>query len=158
MNMLRQAFESLGLYRVTTFLGSGNVVFETRAGKRRTLARRIERRLQETLGFSVSVFIRTHLELKKIAALTSSEHPRLPGADFNIILLSDNLDEGSKKKLKMLETETDAFRVRGREIYWWRRKKSGTELYSTVPLSEAITHPFTIRSANTMRRLAERWP
>jgi uncharacterized protein (DUF1697 family) len=31
MNVLRQTFESLGFSGVATFLGSGNVVFETRA-------------------------------------------------------------------------------------------------------------------------------
>ena len=158
MNGLRQAFESLGLSKVTTFLGSGNVAFETRAKNVKMLERKIERRLQRTLGLSVPVFIRTHQELKEILALKPFEHPRLPGADFNIILLSDDLDEKSKKKLMMLETETDAFRVRGREIYWWRCKKPGTSLDSTVPLAKAIAEPFTIRSTNTMRRLAAKWP
>ncbi len=158
MNVLRQPFESLGLSEVTTFLGSGNVVFESRAKNVRTLERTIGRRLQQTLGYSVPVFIRTHPELREIVALKPFEHPRLPGADFNIILLSDNLDERSKKKLMMLEMETDAFRVRGREIYWWRCKKPGTSLYSTVPLAKAIAQPFTIRSANMMRRLAAKWP
>jgi hypothetical protein len=35
-----------------------------------------------------------------------------------------------------LETETDGFRVDGREIYWWRRKKRGTSLFSTVTLGK----------------------
>jgi len=60
MNVLRQAFESLGFLRVATFLGSGNVVFETRAKGVRTLERKIERRLQQALGYDVPVFIRTH--------------------------------------------------------------------------------------------------
>jgi len=65
MNVLRKAFESLGLTRVTTFLGSGNIVFETRARDLRALELKIERALREALGYNVPVFIRTHAELKE---------------------------------------------------------------------------------------------
>jgi uncharacterized protein (DUF1697 family) len=57
-----------------------------------------------------------------------------------------------------LATETDRFRVHGREVYWWRRKKPGTSLFSTVPLAKVLSEPFTIRSTNTIRRLVAKWP
>ena len=80
------------------------------------------------------VFIRTHAELKEIAALEPFENSEiLHGADVNVILLSDNLDERSKAKLVALRTGTDGFLIHGREIYWWRLKKPGTSLFSTVP-------------------------
>jgi hypothetical protein len=52
----------------------------------------------------------------------------------------------------------DGFRVHGREIYWWRRKKPGTSLFATVPLAKMLRVPFTIRSTNTIRKLVEKWP
>jgi len=57
-----------------------------------------------------------------------------------------------------LSTETDRFRVHGRGVYWWRRKKPGTSLFSTVPLAKVLSEPFTIRSTNTIRRLVAEWP
>ena len=99
MNELRQAFESLGFRGVATFLGSGNVVFETRATDVGTLERKIERKLERTLGNNVPVFIRTPAELKKIAAFEPFEISEIHGADVNIILLADNVDERSKAKL-----------------------------------------------------------
>jgi len=42
MNVLRQAFESLGFSGVATFLGSGNVVFETRTKDVGWLEKKIE--------------------------------------------------------------------------------------------------------------------
>jgi hypothetical protein len=47
---------------------------------------------------------------------------------------------------------------RGREIYWLRRRKSGTSLFSTVPLETVLTEPFTIRSMNTIRKLVAKFP
>jgi uncharacterized protein (DUF1697 family) len=158
MNVLRQIFESLGFSGVATFLGSGNVVFETRATDVGTLEKKIERRLERALGYNVPVFIRTPAELKKIAAFEPFENSEIRGADVNIILLADNVDERSKAKLVGLKTGTDGFRVHRREIYWWRRRKAGRSLFSTVPLAEVLRVPFTIRSTNTIRNLAARWP
>ena len=158
MNVLRKAFESLGLVRVATFLGSGNVVFETRAKDIAALERKIGRILQQILGYTVPVFIRTHAELKEIASLEPFEGLDTHGADLNIILLANHLDDRSKAELLALETETDGFLVRGREIYWWRHKKPGTSLFATVPLEKVLRVPFTIRGTNTIRKLVAKWP
>jgi uncharacterized protein (DUF1697 family) len=158
MSVLRQTFESLGFYGVTTFLASGNVVFETRAKDVGPLEKRIERGLSQALGYRVPVFIRTHAELRKIVASEPFDKPLILDADINIILLAHNLDQKNRAKLMALATETDKLRVHGREVYWWRRKKPGTSLFSTLPLAKVLCEPFTIRSANTIRRLVAKWP
>jgi uncharacterized protein (DUF1697 family) len=157
MNVLREAFESLGFARVTTFLGSGNVVFESRARDMGALERKIERTLQQALGYAVPVFIRTQAELKEIASLESFQNSEIRGADLNIILLANSLNEQSKAKLVALQSDTDGFRVCGREIYWWRRKTPGTSLFATVPLAKVLGVPFTIRGTNTIRKLVAKW-
>ena len=158
MNVLRHAFESLGFSGVATFLGNGNVVFETDTKVVRALEKKIERALRKALGYNAPVFIRTHAELKEIAAVEPFANSEIRGADVNIILLADNLDERSKAKLVALRTGTDGFLVHGREIYWWRRKKPGTSLFSTVPLGNVLGVPFTIRSAGTIWKLVAKWP
>jgi uncharacterized protein (DUF1697 family) len=158
MSVLRQTFESLGFFGVTTFLGSGNVVFETRAKDVRRLEKTIESGLKQALGCSVPVFIRTHAELNAIVASDPFDKPLILDAEVNIILLAHNLDQKNRAKLMALATETDRFRVHGREVYWWRRKKPDTSLFSTVPLAKVLSEPFTIRSANTIRRLVAKWP
>src|SRR5215475_1920572 len=120
--------------------------------------KKIERRLKQALRYSVPVFIRTHAELKEIAALEPFDRPAILRVDVNIILLAHNLDEKSKAKLMALTTDTDGFCVHGREIYWWRRKKPGTSLFSTMPLTRVLREPFTIRSSNTIRKLVAKWP
>ena len=158
MKVLRKAFESLGFAGVATFLGSGNVVYETRAKDIGAIEQKIERRLQQALGYSVPVFIRTHTELKEITALKPFQDSEIRGTDLNIILLADNLHERSKRKLLALGAGTDGFHVHGREIYWWRCKKPGTSLFANVPLARVLRVPFTIRGANTIRKLVEKWP
>src|ERR1700730_10808722 len=156
MKVLREVFESLTFSGVATWLASGNVVFETKAKDIRTLEKRIERRLRDTLGYQVPVFIRTDLELKAIGALQPFGRSKLDGAGVNIIFLADNLDARSKATTMALSSKTDEFLIRGREIYWWRRRRRGTSL--TVPLEKALREPFTIRSTNTIRKLVAKFP
>ena len=157
MDVLREAFESLGFSRVETFLGSGNVIFETTAQDVRALENKIERRLWQILGREAPAFIRTLSELQAITALKPFDDSQIHGASVNVILLGKTLDERSKAKLMALTTETDGFRAHGREIYWWRRKKPGTSLFSTVPLAKVLLDPFTVRSTNTIGRLVAKW-
>src|SRR5712692_10032060 len=119
MDVLRQVFEPLGFSGVTTFIASGNVVFDTRAKSVRMLERKIEKKLRESLGYDVPVFIRTDAELKEIASFEPFRRSRIHGAaGVNIVFLTDELDETHKEKVMALRTDTDEFLIHGREIYW----------------------------------------
>ena len=158
MQSLRQVFESLGFSRVATFIASGNVVFETTTKKTRTLERKIERALKAALGYEVRTFVRGEAELAKIV-----NHRPFPQSKFdeswqsNIILLADNLNERLKQHVNALGTNTDAFKVHGREIYWLRRRKPNGALFSTVPLEKILGPAFTVRGANTIKRIVSKY-
>ena len=96
--------------------------------------------------------------MKEIAALEPFEDSDIRSANLNIILLAENLDERSKAKLLALRTETDGFHVRGREIYWRRRKKPGTSLLGDCADREgtghAIYHPWQEHDSKTGREVA----
>ena len=154
MQSLRQVFESLGFSRVTTFIASGNVVFETTTKKTKALERKIERALKAALGYEVRTFVRGEDELAKIA-----NYRPFPRSKFdetwqsNIIFLADDLTEKLKQNVEALRTKTDMFEVHGREIYWQRRRKQNKALFSTVPLEKILGPAFTVRGANTIKRI-----
>jgi uncharacterized protein (DUF1697 family) len=154
MQSLREVFESLGFSRVTTFIASGNVVFETTTKKTKALERKIERALKAALGYEVRTFIRGEDELAKIAS-----HRPFPQTKFdktwqsNIIFLADDLSEKLKQNVEALRTKTDMFEVHGREIYWQRRRKQNKGLFSTVPLEKILGPAFTVRGTNTTKRI-----
>src|SRR5437763_14108679 len=56
MAHLRHLFEALGFAKVETFIASGNVVFDSSSRSTRTLEKKIERHLKETLGYEVVTF------------------------------------------------------------------------------------------------------
>ena len=157
MQFLRGVFQSLGFSKVATFIASGNVMFETTTKKTKTLERRIEKALQEALGYEVRTFIRGEAELTKIANYHPFPQSKLDRSwHCNIIFLADNLPPTLKRNVNAMRTKTDAFEVRGREIYWVRRTTNGT-LFSNVPLEKILGRVFTVRGADTIKRIASKW-
>ena len=158
MQSLRRVFESLGFSRVATFIASGNVVFETTTKKTRALERKIEKALHDALGHEVRTFIRGEAELTKIANYHPFSQSKLDtNWHCNIIFLADNLTPALKRNVKALRTNTDAFEVRGREIYWVRLRRHSGALFSTVPLEKILGRAFTVRGADTIKKIASKW-
>ena len=158
MQSLRRVFESLGFCKVATFIASGNVIFETRTKRSKTLETKIEKALHEALGYEVRTFIRGKVELTKIANYQPFSQSKLDtSCCWNIIFLADNLTPALKRNVKALTTNTDAFAVRGREIYWLRRRKQNGALFSTVPLEKILGRTFTVRGAGTIKKIASKW-
>ena len=67
MDQLRTLFAALGYANVTTYIASGNVIFETPPTSTEALEAQIERHLRDALGYEVITFIRTAEELATIA-------------------------------------------------------------------------------------------
>ena len=58
MEALRRIFESAGLTNVETFIASGNVLFDSGSRSEKALRAKIEKSLQNELGYSVVTFLR----------------------------------------------------------------------------------------------------
>jgi len=158
MDFLRQMFESLGFADVETFIASGNVIFESKAGNAKTLEKKIEICLHESLGYEVATFIRTDTELAEIAAYKPFPQSQLDAsAALNIGFLADPLDAAAKQKLASLKTDIDDFHVHGRELYWLCKKKQSDSKISNVAIEKALGVKSTLRGVNTVKKLAEKY-
>src|SRR5215469_4709760 len=158
MQSLRRVFESLGFSMVGTFIASGNVIFETMTQKTNTLERKIEKALQEALGYEVRTFVRTEADVAKIANYRPFRRSKFDDTwHMNIIFVADSLNRKSKQSVTALRTDTDAFEVHGQEIYWLRRKSRKGRPFSTVPLEKILGRTFTVRAANTIKGIATKY-
>ncbi len=158
MDHLRQIFESLGLSNVETFIASGNVIFDVKAGNVKTLEKKIEDKLHEALGYEVATFIRTDTELAEIAKYEPFPQSKLDAAmALNIGFLADALNNPSQQKLMALQTDIDDFHIHGREIYWLCRKKQSDSKISNTVIEKALGIKTTLRGANTVNKLAEKY-
>ncbi|MBC7878416.1 MAG: DUF1697 domain-containing protein [Anaerolineales bacterium] len=158
MSQLIQLFESLGLKNVESFIASGNLVFDAKAGNVKTLEKKIETKLHEALGYEVATFIRTNAELDEISKHKPFPQVQLDTATaLNIAFIANPIDDQAKQKLMALQNEIDAFHVHGREIYWMCQKKQSESKFSNAILEKAIGAKATLRSINTVRKMAEKY-
>ncbi|MGI9087387.1 MAG: DUF1697 domain-containing protein [Chthoniobacterales bacterium] len=159
MERLRQIFEDLGLTSVETFIASGNVVFNSRASAS-TLERKIENQLQVALGYEVATFVRSDAEVGTIADYPAFPPPKLhaPEAKLFIGFLSRALDAKTQAKLLSFSTDTDEFHFNERELYWLCRGRLSDSKFSGALLEKTLGLRATVRNANTIRRLALKYP
>src|ERR1041385_2626730 len=66
MEVLRGVFESLGFTNVTTYIQTGNVIFDTRAKNLTTLQSKVQQELKNSLGHEISVALMNYSDLTAI--------------------------------------------------------------------------------------------
>jgi uncharacterized protein (DUF1697 family) len=159
MEELRAHFTALDFENVSTFIASGNVLFDAPAEDASALERRLEEGLQAALGYRVEAFVRSAREMA-IAAnreLYAPEDIAVDGSSLYVSFMHRPLSEDGKRRVEALSTADDKFRVCDREVYWWcRGRMSESPLFSGVALAKAIGASSTSRNITTVRKLADR--
>lgn len=168
MDKLRGLFEALDLADVETFIASGNVIFQTdisqagdaAAREVHTLERKIERHLHATLGYEVATFVRSAAQVNVIAGYEPFSRQELAteGNTLYVGFLPSPPAKDAQERLMALRNDVDDFHVHGSEAYWLRRRNVGESSFSAALLEETMETPATLRNANTVRRLAAKYP
>jgi uncharacterized protein (DUF1697 family) len=152
MAELKRTFEAMGLGRVQTYIQSGNVLFESEE-EAEPLRRRIEHEIKTGFGVSVTVVLRTALELELIigncpfAADSLSE-----GESIQVSLLTE---APSQEKIDLLpdgKSEIDEYKINGQEIYFlFRQSIVDSKLAKNL---QKFGGTVTTRNWNTIIKLA----
>lgn len=157
MEALRAAFEALPLTDVSTFIASGNVIFETRARDLAALERKIEAHLQASFGFEIHTFIRTQAELAAIAAHAAFDPAELELANTHVVgFIASAPDAAMAKLIERFHTEADRFHLHGRELHWISRQKQSEVSFSNAAFERALKIRATFRNISTLRKLLEK--
>ena len=159
MERLRHEFEFLGFSGVETFIASGNVIFEARAGNEEELRTRIESRLRKALGYEVATFVRSATELRQIANHCPFPAPEADiGHSILVAFLASPLDPATAKNLIACRGKTDDFHIQNREIYWLCRTRLSDSTFSGARLEKIVGGRATTRNLTTIKRLAAKYP
>jgi uncharacterized protein (DUF1697 family) len=159
MDHLRGLFEAIGFANVETFIASGNVIFDSKSRNILTLERKIEKHLQESLGYKVAAFVRATTELAEVAAYKPFDDSEL-AADGNVVyigFMASEPNDPAKQKLTSLATRVDEFHVYGREVYWLCRTRFSDSEFSGARLEKILGMPATLRNSTTVKKLAAKY-
>ncbi len=157
MAVLRRHFEGAGCSAVETVVASGNVVFETEARSSAALETRLAAHLERRLGYPVATFLRTPEELARIAAHRPFERDEIEAAHALFVgFTGREADAAARRRVQSLASDLDAFRFRGREVYWLARERTSDSKVYGGGLEKALGQPATLRNIKTVRRIAEK--
>jgi uncharacterized protein (DUF1697 family) len=169
---LRAHFETMGFVEVATFRASGNVVFaDAREGPDDdTVRAEIEAGLAAALGYEVPAFIRSHAEVRTIAAHEpfAPQRVRASAGKLQVAMLGAAPGAEARKQVLALASDEDllAFgtssgagerssRAEERELYWL---PSGGMRDSPLDLKriDELLGAMTMRTKGTIELIARK--
>jgi uncharacterized protein (DUF1697 family) len=154
MDRLRASFEGLEFDQVQTYIQSGNVVFMAGKVSAASLSKKIEGKLLEDFGFSVSVILRTGEEMEKIVGGNPLlKEKGVDPAKLHVAFLSEAPTPAALAKLQGLTLAPDRARFLGKELHlYFPNGTSGSSLWKH-PLDRVLSVVTTTRNWNTVNQL-----
>ena len=116
---LVRLFESFGFHNISTYIASGNVLFETAEMDADAVTKRIEEGLNKALGYEVKVILRTISQIEDLVSLDPfggvepAENARL-----YVTFLADEPSSTLKLPYESSNGELQILRKRDRDLCW----------------------------------------
>jgi uncharacterized protein (DUF1697 family) len=160
METLRELFEGMDFDDVSTFIASGNVIFESKSKDAAKLEKQIEKSLASSLGYNVETHLRTADEVAACGRL--DPFPDEPWEKskwtIHVALHKEPVPKTEAKKICAIRTDYDAFHVDGRELYWLTHGGISVSTVWKLPEMKSIKLPTsTMRNRKTILNLVDKY-
>jgi uncharacterized protein (DUF1697 family) len=151
-------FTELGLEDVQTFRASGNVIFSGPRQAEAKLAARIEKGLEDALGYDVAVFLRSEAEMQALAEHEPFDPKLLAPSKgkLQVALLSKTPTTAVRKKVLALATPEDLLAFGERELYWLPSGGTQESALDMKTIGNAVGIN-TMRTKGTIDQIAAKW-
>lgn len=153
MAKIKRLLESLGYKNVSTYLNSGNIIFESNKKPTQT---NIEKEMNSTFGFEIPILIKSGEEIQQIAGAIPNSWLNNQEQRTDVAYLFDEID--SNKILDELPVNKDFIDIRyTKGAVFWNIKRENVYKSKIIKLIEGNSYKLmTIRNINTARALADK--
>jgi uncharacterized protein (DUF1697 family) len=155
---LVEHFEAMGLAEVATFRASGNVVFaDPKGDSEAKLQARLERELDQRLGYEVAVFLRGCEEVAAIAAREPFDARAIARSKGKpqVQLLARKPTAAAKRRALALAGPDDEMAFAGRELHWLP-STGVSETEVDLKRLDRVLGKGTMRTAGTIEQIARK--
>jgi len=155
MDDLKKILAMPGLKNITTYIQSGNVIFDSAETDKNVLVKKIEKKLLTALGYEVTTFLKTIPDIESIIKKNPfKKYPEEMG--LHVSFLSAAADKELVKQLLLLQSEYEQFNVTGSEAYILVRKGAyGETKFSNTFLEKKLKTQATTRNWATVNKMLE---
>lgn len=155
MRDLAEIFEDAGCTSVTTYIQSGNVIFDADAELADRVPKLVAGSIADRFGYSVPVILRSSDELQTTAGLNPLLHADTDPKALAVVFLADNPSQSRVQTLDPNRSPPDKFAVMGREIYLHCPNGFARTKLTTAYFDSKLNTTATIRNWNTVLKLRE---
>jgi uncharacterized protein (DUF1697 family) len=151
---LKALYETLGFKNITTYIQSGNVVFESKTKK--NLAALIEQKIKNTFGFDVPVIVLTQREMQAIV----EQNPFLKEKNIEldrlyVTFLAETPLAENLTKIATYDYSPEVFVIKEKAAYLYCPKGYGNTKLSNSFFENKLKVKATTRNWNTTNKLFE---
>jgi uncharacterized protein (DUF1697 family) len=153
---LTKLCDTLGFKNISTYLQSGNIIFEYETTDTLIIADTIKKAIRKKYGFEVDTIVRSAHELEKII----SGNPLIQKLNIDtdklhITFLLNHPQEQNVSAIEMAKEDNEIFIIKGREIYLYCPNGYGRTKLNNQAFEKKLKTPATTRNWKTASALLE---
>lgn len=156
MPQLKQCFENLGFTNVTTYINSGNVIFETNNTDKAQLVEACEQVIEDHFGFHVVCSVISADELRNALAHAPDWWDKDKEAKHNaIFVIAPQTTQDIMQAVGEEKSEYENLKACEPIIFWTAPIKTFSRTRYSKIVGNKAYQSVTIRNANTTKKLLE---
>lgn len=152
MSRLKTLFEKAGAQKVTTYINSGNIIFES-SGPAEKLTVNLEKKIETEFGFNVKVLIKSLTEMKSITKDLPDSWKNDTETKCDVMFLWKDFDKKEVLNELISKPEIDNVKYSKGAILWFVKRKDVTRSGMLKLVGTKLYKQMTIRNCNTTRKL-----
>ena len=154
MKKLKSIFESLGCINVSTYINSGNVIFESDQIRGRLQAN-VEKSLKNEYDFEIPLLIKTQQEIQRIAEAIPISWRNDSDQKTDVAYLFQEIDSEETTRILPVKKEFITVKYVEGAIIWNVERNFLNKSQLTKIISHPLYQSMTVRNVNTARFLAK---
>lgn len=156
MAELKQLYEELNFKNITTYIQSGNVIFEHNKTEDSTLAKKISKKILEKFKFEVPVIIRSSKEIEKVVKSNPFlKEKNIDPEKLHVTFLEEAPEKELVDKIKDLEFNSDRFVIKDMEVFLYCPDGYGNTKLTNTFFENKLKVTATTRNWKTTNKLLE---
>lgn len=152
MKKLKSTFENLGFTQVSTYINSGNILFESPQNNPLLLRASIEKGIQNDFGLSIKVLLRNYQEMEHICQKLPENWVKNDIMRTDVMFLWEKFDKPDSIELLKITSVDRILYVPG-AILWNVDGKDYNKSGMQKLVGSEIYRNMTIRNVNTFRKV-----
>lgn len=152
MKKLKATFEKLGFISVTTYINSGNVLFDSIDLPN---VSQIEKAIKKDFGFEIKVLIRTQENIESLCDSIPEFWENNSEMKTDVLFLWDEMDRQETIDLITQNPQIDTLVYHPGAIIWHIKKANYNQSGMHKLVGTRVYKSMTVRNVNTMRKLVE---